>query len=101
MPVKLDNPVRVYDLEVDDYHNFALSSGVFVHNSKDVADAFCGVIYTLTTRQTMLGDISHGISEYQDRTEEDSEWIRSTMHKSGEKAPVEVKHDEDPIFFLG
>lgn len=28
-----DSCVDVYDLEVDTYHNFALSSGVFVHNS--------------------------------------------------------------------
>jgi hypothetical protein len=26
----------VYDIEVDEYHNFALSSGVFVHNSADM-----------------------------------------------------------------
>lgn len=29
----IDSCVDVYDLEVDIYHNFALSSGVFVHNS--------------------------------------------------------------------
>lgn len=29
----VDSCVDVYDLEVDTYHNFALSSGVFVHNS--------------------------------------------------------------------
>ena len=29
----IDSCVDVYDLEVDTYHNFALSSGVFVHNS--------------------------------------------------------------------
>lgn len=26
---------KVYDLQVDKYHNFAVSAGVFVHNSKD------------------------------------------------------------------
>ncbi|MDP3696497.1 MAG: ATP-binding protein [Candidatus Taylorbacteria bacterium] len=31
--VKLDQLVDVYDLEVPDTHNFALASGVFVHNS--------------------------------------------------------------------
>lgn len=35
----------VYDIEVEDNHNFALASGVFVHNSKDEADAVCGAIY--------------------------------------------------------
>jgi len=31
--VKLEKKVDVYDLEVEDTHNFALSSGIFVHNS--------------------------------------------------------------------
>jgi hypothetical protein len=35
----------VYDLEIQDNHNFALSAGIFVHNSKDVSDALCGSIY--------------------------------------------------------
>lgn len=42
IPVSLKKPVPVYDLEVDAWHNFALSAGVFVHNSKDVADGACG-----------------------------------------------------------
>jgi intein/homing endonuclease len=29
----LDEPIPVYDITVDKYHNFALSAGVFVHNS--------------------------------------------------------------------
>lgn len=35
----------VYDLTIEDNHNFALSSGVFVHNSKDCSDAVCGAIW--------------------------------------------------------
>ena len=35
----------VWDITVDDYHNFALSSGVFVHNSKDTSDAAAGAYY--------------------------------------------------------
>ncbi len=31
--VKLSQKIDVYDLEVEDSHNFALSSGIFVHNS--------------------------------------------------------------------
>lgn len=31
--ITLDEPVKVYDLTVPPYNNFALSSGVFVHNS--------------------------------------------------------------------
>lgn len=40
---------RVYDLEIEDNHNFALASGVFVHNSKDIADSFAGSIYNAST----------------------------------------------------
>lgn len=38
----------VYDLTVEETENFALDSGVFVHNSKDVADAVAGCLYTLS-----------------------------------------------------
>ena len=31
--IKLKKPIKVYDITVEKYHNFALSSGVFVHNS--------------------------------------------------------------------
>lgn len=41
----LDDVADVYDIEVQDNHNFALASGVFVHNSKDQADAVCGSLY--------------------------------------------------------
>ena len=41
----LDYKQDVYDIEVEDNHNFALSSGVFVHNSKDMADAVCGSLW--------------------------------------------------------
>lgn len=39
----------VYDIEVADNHNFALDCGVFVHNSKDQADAMCGATYTASS----------------------------------------------------
>ena len=41
----LDYTEDVYDLEIDKNHNFALSCGIFVHNSKDQADAVCGAVY--------------------------------------------------------
>lgn len=41
----LDYKEDVYDLTIQDNHNFALSVGVFVHNSKDCADAVCGALY--------------------------------------------------------
>lgn len=38
--------VPVYDLEVEDNHNFVLSNGMVVHNSKDIMDAVCGSVYS-------------------------------------------------------
>ena len=40
--VLTDEEVNVWDITVDDYENFALASGVFVHNSKDTTDACAG-----------------------------------------------------------
>lgn len=45
----IQQPCKVYDLSILDNHNFALSAGVFVHNSKDCADALCGACWTLVT----------------------------------------------------
>jgi len=60
IPVKFDDPVEVYDLEVDKWNNFALCSGVFVHNSKDVADALAGVVLGLTTYMGGMINTSEG-----------------------------------------
>lgn len=35
----------VYDLEIEDNHNFALASGVFAHNSKDSADSLARCVW--------------------------------------------------------
>jgi hypothetical protein len=47
----------VYDLEIEDNSNFALSAGVFVHNSKDVADAVASVCYHAAQGRPGLGFI--------------------------------------------
>jgi hypothetical protein len=47
IPVILETAVPVYDLEVDEWDNFALSAGVFVHNSKDIADCIAAVTWQL------------------------------------------------------
>lgn len=41
----IDCVENVYDIEVVDNHNFALTSGVFVHNSKDGSDSLAGAIW--------------------------------------------------------
>jgi hypothetical protein len=45
---ELDYTADVWDIEVKDYHNFALADGIFVHNSKDIADCVAGVVHILT-----------------------------------------------------
>lgn len=41
----LNEVADVYDITIQDNHNFALDAGVFVHNSKDQADSVCGALY--------------------------------------------------------
>jgi hypothetical protein len=45
------SPIPVYDLSVPQYDNFALDCGIFVHNSKDLADSVCNVIWYLTNNE--------------------------------------------------
>lgn len=60
-------PTPVYDITVDEHHNFALSAGVFVHNSKDVSDATACSLYNcinalsglLISQQEMLAATEH------------------------------------------
>lgn len=47
----IHRPCRVFDLEIEDNHNFALAAGVFVHNSKDLSDALCGSVWNLVENQ--------------------------------------------------
>jgi len=46
----------VYDLTVDRHHNFALGVGVFVHNSKDVAD--CTALIVSKLLEIVGGEVS-------------------------------------------
>ena len=57
---KLPYIEEVWDLTVDKYHNFALSSGVFVHNSKDVADSVAGVCWHCNKSVGGLGVVIAG-----------------------------------------
>lgn len=49
IPVVVDEPVWVYDLEVEQWDNFALSCGIFVHNSKDLYDSESVAIWCAAT----------------------------------------------------
>lgn len=67
IPVKLEIPVPVYDLEVDQWSNFALSAGVFVHNSKDLADSLCGMLFKAGQEAIHMTSlpIVRGISQFE------------------------------------
>jgi DNA gyrase subunit B len=52
----IHKPCRVYDIEVDDNHNFALDAGVFVHNSKDMSDSLAGAVLNATKHKDSLVD---------------------------------------------
>ena len=52
----IHKPCRVYDLEIEDNHNFALDCGVFVHNSKDIADSLAGALFNATLHKQSLID---------------------------------------------
>ena len=52
----INKSCAVYDLEIEDNHNFALASGVFVHNSKDMADSLAGALWNATLHKQSLID---------------------------------------------
>jgi len=54
--IVLEESVPVYDLTVPGTENFLLDAGVFVHNSKDVADAACGAYTTMVSRRASWVD---------------------------------------------
>ena len=71
--------------------------------SKDVSDSLAGVVFSLSTKQAYRAPIMRGISEYEDH-DKSSEWIRKTMHRTGEEAPQkvgDVPEDGKPIIFTG
>ena len=51
----ITKPCRVYDLEIEDNHNFALDAGVIVHNShKDIADAVAGCLWNCANSTELM-----------------------------------------------
>lgn len=57
--IYLDEPIKVYDLEsTSDNHNFCLSNGLVVHNSKDIADAVAGAVFDLYQDIDKAGQLS-------------------------------------------
>jgi hypothetical protein len=79
--VELEESVKVYDLSVPKFNNFALAAGIFVHNSQhnDLSEAVCGAIYNAITHTpryedeeieiVTLSDLKHIIRQ-KDKTSE-------------------------------
>lgn len=65
---------RVYDLEIEDNHNFALDPGVFVHNSKDISDSLAGAIWDLSLLPYSPG-LSNFKMEYHHYQSDLPEWF--------------------------
>lgn len=72
--VQLTQPVPVYDLEVYEHSNFALTAGAFVHNSKDVSDAVAGAVYGLTEAVKRL-PIAMPLTEAKPKPLEEMAWM--------------------------
>ncbi len=51
---KLNEYKDLYDLEIENTPNFALAAGVFVHNSKDIADSLAGAVFNATKHEDEL-----------------------------------------------
>lgn len=89
----IHKPCRVYDIEVDDNHNFALDAGIFVHNSKDMSDSLAGALLNATKHKQSLLDSMQLLSTFADvNTEIDaradfiSDLEQSISHKRSQEA---------------
>ena len=54
--ITLDDEIPVYDIEVENIHNFPLGNGVVVHNSKDMADSLAGALFNASIHKQSLID---------------------------------------------
>lgn len=73
--IYLDKPEPVYDITVDETSNFALTNGIFVHNSKDLADAVCGAANNALESTEIEdiqreNDINYFLDDYADMSED-------------------------------
>lgn len=86
----IDECEDVFDIEVEDNHNFALSCGVFVHNSKDLCDAVCGAIWNASKHiEEYSYDYGEDINTLVAANESDS--LDSMQQKMNEAFEEEIK----------
>ena len=69
--LKLSEKIAVYDLEIECVHNFPLSNGIVVHNSKDCSDSLAGALYNATLHKQSLVDSYQLLSTWVDVNEEE------------------------------
>lgn len=82
--IELESPEYVYDLEVENYHNFALESGIFVHNSNKAALCIHGdtEIPLLDGRNIKVKDLANESKE---------NWVYTYDEKDNKIIPGKVK----------
>lgn len=103
----LNNPVPVYDIGVSNNPNFKLKNGPFVHNSKDISDAWGQVVHNAHINSSFLDDSLLGFSSdggsdkmkietvesLEDIVHSLNDWVRGVAKKKP-KAPIQVKDEE-------
>lgn len=102
---KIIEPCRVYDLEIEDNHNFALDCGIFVHNSKDLSDSLAGAtLNALNHKQSlidmnMLWNVTFNVNEDVDPQSQFMEDMQRSLMGSKSKGSTVVKSgDLDNLF---
>lgn len=79
----------VYDLTIEDTPNFALDAGVFVHNSKDIADSLAGALYNAMQHEK---DIKLGGEDLIESVVEEN--ITTSVPNNAKVRPNQVNADE-------
>jgi len=83
--ILLSEEVPVYDIEVPLTSNFALSAGIFVHNSKDLSDAAGQIVYNMHINPiyndmpllpVSVGTDTSNLQTYQEIIENFEKWAR-------------------------
>jgi len=89
--IVVNDAVPVYDLEVPTHHNFALTSGIFVHNSKDLSDAVTGAVYNAIAHSPRNTNQEISIHSYSSSNKERIEKEKSEGVIEPPKATPEVR----------
>lgn len=69
----------LYDLTVDEYHNFAVGQGIFVHNSMDDVEYFRGKLVAATKVPKQYLGLGEGEANRSSLAQEDVQFARTAM----------------------